>query len=55
MIVSTLTVEHIVVHGTSPKQNKIEKIMRCPTIKSPILLHGKGYFFLQEKYFVFIV
>jgi hypothetical protein len=45
-----------VVHGTSPKQKKIGKIMQCPIIKSPLLLYVEGvFFFLQEKYFVFIV
>jgi len=36
------------------KQKKIEKIMQCPSIKSPILSYGSG-FFLKFFYYAFIV
>jgi hypothetical protein len=36
------------------KQKKIEKIMQCPSIKSPPFLYGSGFFLKIKYYYAFI-
>jgi hypothetical protein len=36
------------------KQKEIEKIMQCPSIKSPPLWYGNGFFLKGRYYYVFI-
>jgi hypothetical protein len=37
------------------KQKKIEKIMQCPSIKSPPLWYGSGFFFKIRYYYALII
>jgi hypothetical protein len=37
------------------KQNKIEKIMQCPSIKSLLLWYGSGFFLKIRYYYAFII
>jgi hypothetical protein len=37
------------------KQKKIEKIMQCPSIKSPPLWYGSGFFLKIWYYYAFII
>jgi hypothetical protein len=37
------------------KQKEIEKILQCPSIKSPFLWYGNGFFFKKRYYYAFIV
>jgi hypothetical protein len=36
------------------KQKKIEKIMQCPSIKSPPLSYGSGFFLKGRFYYAYI-
>jgi hypothetical protein len=36
------------------RQNKIEKIKQCPSIKSLLFLYGSGFFFKITYYYAFI-
>jgi hypothetical protein len=42
-------------HVTTTKQKKIETIMQCPSIKSPPLSYGSGFFPRTRYYCAFIV
>jgi hypothetical protein len=37
------------------KKNKIEKIMQCPSIKSPLLWYGSVFFLKRRYYYAFII
>jgi hypothetical protein len=41
---------HVCDSWNIPKQNKIEKIMHCPSIKSPHVWYDSG-FFLKGRYY----
>jgi hypothetical protein len=45
---------HVYNSSNIAKQKKIEKIMQCPSIKSPFLWYGSGFFLKINYYYAFI-
>ncbi len=46
---------HVYDSSNNTKQKKIEKILQCPSIKSPLLRYGSGFFFKNTYYYTFLI
>ncbi len=46
---------HVYDSWNTTKQKKIEKIMQCPSIKSPPLWYGNGFSLKIKYYYAFII
>jgi hypothetical protein len=51
---STTIRPHVYESWNVTKQKKIQKIMQCPSIKSPPFLYGSGFFLKIRYYYAFI-